>query len=150
MEEDSVIEMAPNERRKNRIVYLDSSTLLVEGLAQNLSGDQRQSTFPHTVVEMDQFKMYLPFVTEDPSLPTGSQSSATRLFGLLVSQDVRDALIGDLEERYGMIFKSRGVHAATRWFWQEVIHSFFSLAFDALKRLSGIENLVERYRRIGS
>ena len=74
----------------------------------------------------------------------------THLFRLVLSPDNRDSFIGDLEERYGAILQHEGHCAASRWFWRQVVHSFFSLAFDALKRLSALEKLIERYRRIGS
>lgn len=69
------------------------------------------------------------------------------LLRILMSQNERESFIGDLEERKRAILQHEGRRAATRWFWQEVIHSFFSLAFDALKRVSGFERL---FRRIGS
>jgi hypothetical protein len=60
---------------------------------------------------------------------------------------VGEALICDLDERYAALEQSAGRRAATRWFWREVAHSFLSLLFDALKRISGLDKL---YRRIGS
>ena len=71
----------------------------------------------------------------------------SRIFDLFMSPAHCGTFIGDLEERYGAIVQHEGSRAATIWFWLEVLHSFFSLAFDALKRISGIEKL---YRRIGS
>jgi hypothetical protein len=76
--------------------------------------------------------------------------NGARLFGFLMSKDTAGSFIGDLEERYGLILDARGRRAATRWFWRQVVHSFFSLAVDALRRLSALEKLIERYRRIGS
>ena len=72
------------------------------------------------------------------------------IFFLITSSANRESFLGDLEERFHIEVKEKGRRAATVWFWREVIHSFFSLALDALKRLSGFEKLVERYRRIGS
>jgi hypothetical protein len=57
-----------------------------------------------------------------------------------------DSLIGDIEERYVLTVKTKGRQTATRWFYREAAHSFCSLGFDALKRISGIEKL---FRRIG-
>jgi hypothetical protein len=72
-----------------------------------------------------------------------------RFILLLLSKENRDSFIGDLEERYGLILESKGRRSATVWFWREVIHSCFSLTFDAMKRVSRFEKLIERYRRIG-
>jgi hypothetical protein len=63
---------------------------------------------------------------------------AVILAKLLASNANRNSIIGDLEERYRRIAGTEGQRAASRWFWREVIHSFLSLAFDALKRISGL------------
>jgi hypothetical protein len=76
--------------------------------------------------------------------------NADGLFSLLISEANRASFIGDLEERFRIQVEEKGRRAASRWFWREVIHSFFSLAFDTLKSISGFERLIERYRRIGS
>jgi hypothetical protein len=47
-----------------------------------------------------------------------------------------DAIIGDLEERYSILLKSKGSRAATLWFWRQFGLSVFSLILEALKRLS--------------
>jgi len=65
----------------------------------------------------------------------------------LLSRQNRDSFLGDLEERYGLLLKDRGRRAANHWFYRGVFHSFLSLEFDALKRVSGLEKW---YRRIGS
>ena len=69
---------------------------------------------------------------------------------LFLQKKNRDSFIGDLEERFGIIVEEKGRRAATRWFWREIRHSFLSLTLDGLKKLSGLEKLMERYRRIGS
>lgn len=79
------------------------------------------------------------------SLPT-LPMDAIRLLSMLLSPNSRQSFIGDLEERYGLIVQKKGRHAANVWFWRELIQSLFSLALDAIKRLSGLEWL---YRRIG-
>jgi hypothetical protein len=71
----------------------------------------------------------------------------TRLFMLFMDQGSAEGLSGDLEQRYVAISKEQGHQSASRWFYRELIHSFLSLAFTALKRLSGLEKLI---RRIGS
>jgi len=71
------------------------------------------------------------------------------MFSLFKSPQECSSIIGDLQERHGLILKAEGPQAATRWFWWEVIASLFSLAVEALRMLSRIEELIERYRRIG-
>jgi|ERR1017187_987814 hypothetical protein len=73
--------------------------------------------------------------------------NTARILAVFMSEPNRDSFLGDLEERYAALTKTKGRRAASRWFWRQVVHSFFSLAFDALKRLSGLEKLL---RRIGS
>ena len=87
-----------------------------------------------------------PLHPKPPVFPEALSRLSTCL-SMLMSVQVRDAFIGDLEERYGVILKAKGRQAATIWFWRQVIHSFLSLVFDTLKRMSGLEKL---YRRIGS
>jgi hypothetical protein len=72
------------------------------------------------------------------------------ILSLFISGQRRESFIGDLEERYGTMLRNQGRRVATIWFWRESVHSFFSLAFDTLKQISGFEKLIERYRRIGS
>jgi len=81
---------------------------------------------------------------------TDASMDSAQIFSLLMSPDNCEGFIGDLEERHGEILQTKGRRAATIWFWREVALSFISLALDALKRLSGFEKLVERFRRIGS
>jgi hypothetical protein len=69
------------------------------------------------------------------------------ILSLFLSSLQLESFVGDIEERYSRIFHTHGHRAATRWFYREVIHSFLSLTYEALKRVSGIERLL---RRIGS
>jgi hypothetical protein len=71
----------------------------------------------------------------------------TRLFMLFMDQDSAEVLVGDLEERYALMRNDYGYETATFWFYREVLDSFLSLAFTALKRISRLEDLL---RRIGS
>jgi hypothetical protein len=91
---------------------------------------------------------YLYVPSKSPNLMASVAPDASLLFSIFVSQEERDAFLGDLEERFRLQVTKKGSRAATRWFWQEVIHSFFSLALNALKRLSALEKLIERYRRL--
>jgi hypothetical protein len=75
--------------------------------------------------------------------------NTARILAVFMSEPNRDSFIGDLEERFRIQVAEKGRRSASRWFWRQVVHSFFSLAFDALKRLSALEKLIERYRRIG-
>jgi len=75
-----------------------------------------------------------------------SHATLTVLFTLFLDQRTAQAVLGDLNERRTAAATKVGSASATRWFWREVVHSFLSLAFAALKRISGVEKL---YRRIG-
>ena len=78
--------------------------------------------------------------------PTPASPDIT-VFFLFLSKAKRDTLIGDLEERFGLILEREGRRTAIRWFWRQVFFTFLSLVFDGVKRLSGLEKLC---RRIGS
>jgi hypothetical protein len=71
-------------------------------------------------------------------------------FAFFTSKRNRESFIGDLEERYRAMLQQEGYRAANRWYRRQVTLSFLSFAFAALKRVSGLEKLIERYRRIGS
>lgn len=89
-----------------------------------------------------------------PTGPFGSPYMPSRralsIFAIFMPREAHDAFLGDLEERFRIQAQEKGRRSATRWFWRQVILSLFCLAFDALKRVSGLEKLIERYRRIGS
>lgn len=141
-----------------------SKALVVDGAMRQLRMAMDQPVHgdlqPHNLVVLHFDNDHISLVDID-SFDTSTASSSLTKFArppkaafrflncisMLTSIQVRDALIGDLEERYSAIVQSEGRRAATRWFWQEVSRSFFSLAFDALKRISGLDKLV---RRIGS
>jgi hypothetical protein len=142
--------MALNSGQNRRIVYLHSHQQFVGGISHGPYKYPKEGTTPYSVVEIKDFQLYLPFVAEGSSPRPGPPLNGARLFGFLMSKDTAGSFIGDLEERYGLILDARGRRAATRWFWRQVVHSFFSLAVDALRRLSALEKLIERYRRIGS
>src|ERR1019366_2414025 len=72
--------------------------------------------------------------------------SLAGILSIFLSGEKRDSFIGDVEERFRFMVNKKGRRAATIWFWREVLHSFLSLALDALKRVSGFEKLMERYR----
>jgi hypothetical protein len=138
--------MASRRGNTRKLVYLDPN-VRINGLIHDPFVSRRKGGQAYSVFEQGQFQLYLPFVTEAPRAPIALRSSAAHLLGLLMSHGQRDAFIGDLEERYGVIARAKNRRAATAWFWREVAHSLFSLAIVALKKVSGLENLL---RRIGS
>lgn len=114
----------------------------LEGMSENLEGIlEHFDRSTNRTIE----KQTLSFVSSSdrPALPF----NITLVFRLVLSPAKCEVLIGDLQERYLQLLQSDGSQRATRWFCREVVHSLFSLAFDALKRLSGLEKL---FRRIGS
>jgi hypothetical protein len=138
--------MAPNADKNSRIVYLDTHQQFAAGISHGPYMYPKKGTSPYTVVEISDFQLYLPFVAEEP-IVSRLPLDTSLLFAILMSQRMRASFIGDLEERYGLILKANSRRSATIWFWQQVILSFFSLALDAVKNLSGLEKLM---RRIGS
>jgi hypothetical protein len=65
---------------------------------------------------------------------------------LFLSRQNRNSFVGDIEERYRILLRKQGRRSATLWFWRQMVHSFLSLALDALKRISGFERLFRRIR----
>src|ERR1051326_2506643 len=81
--------------------------------------------------------------------PSGPPSLPTCMAGVLaifMCGQKRESFLGDLEERYSLLCNKKDRGSANLWLWKQVVFSFFSLALDALKRISGFEKL---YRRIG-
>jgi len=74
------------------------------------------------------------------------QRICDRLISVIASPQLAATILGDLEERFSVMARESSSRNATRWYCREVFHSLVSLAFDALKRVSGIERL---FRRIG-
>ena len=85
-----------------------------------------------------------------PRRPEPRTEKITGIFSIFMSKQSCNSFIGDLEERFRLMLNEKGRRAATLWFWREIRHSFLSLTLDGLKKLSGLEKLMERYRRIGS
>jgi hypothetical protein len=65
---------------------------------------------------------------------------------IFLCPDVSSSIVGDIKERHNVLLNSEGLRPANCGLYRQVILTFFSLAFDALKRLSGLERLL---RRIG-
>jgi len=64
------------------------------------------------------------------------------ILAVFMSEQNLESFIGDLEERYSLIFECEGRRSATVWYCGEIIRSLLSLSFESLKRLSGFEKLV--------
>jgi hypothetical protein len=69
-----------------------------------------------------------------------------RLVAMFLSPELREAVIGDLQERYGELIEESGYTRATLWFWRQIVTSLAPFAWVTLKRISGLEAI---YRRMG-
>lgn len=78
--------------------------------------------------------------------------NAEFLFYLFLDAQNCDALVGDLEERYRLIYKKFGQRRANFWYWTQAIRSVGPIVWawmkKVLKTLSGLAALLELYRRI--
>jgi hypothetical protein len=78
--------------------------------------------------------------------------NAQFLFYLFLDAKNCDALVGDLEERYKLIFKKFGASRANFWYWTQAIRSVGPIVWKwtkaVMKRLSGLAALLEIWRRI--
>jgi hypothetical protein len=82
--------------------------------------------------------------------PAPPPMDVSRILSAFLSGQNRESFIGDLEERYARIFQTDGSRSAVLWFWRELFHSLLALGLESLIRLSGVAELIARYRRIGS
>src|SRR5262249_42792715 len=82
----------------------------------------------------------VPLVHEPPF-------DATRLLSWFVSSLNCESIVGDLEERYPIVFKQKGHRSAQLWFWRQVVQSLFPLVIAAIRRASGYEKFIEFYQR---
>ena len=57
---------------------------------------------------------------------------AERLLGLTVSRDIRNRVMGDLEEMYFHRLEAKGRVRAGVWYWMQVLRSGFPMLRDAL------------------
>jgi hypothetical protein len=78
------------------------------------------------------------------------KSAVSNLVGIckvLMSANAIDSFLGDLEERYAIMYKTEGRRNAQRWLWRQIIQSLFPLVIAAIRRVSGFERLMDFFRR---
>jgi hypothetical protein len=105
---------------------------------------------PETAAHRNVSRISNLHVRNDLAHPLPSPVSVGRIFSMFVFGQNRESFVGDLEERYARIFQTEGRRSAVLWLWREIGHSLLSLGLASLKRLSGVAELIARYRRIGS
>jgi hypothetical protein len=76
--------------------------------------------------------------------------NAEFLFYLFMTPQNCDAIVGDFEERYKIIYGKFGRRRANFWYWLQVVISLRPIIATAMKKLSGLAALIEAYRRIRS
>jgi hypothetical protein len=78
--------------------------------------------------------------------------NAEFLFYIFLDPKNCDALVGDLEERYGLIRKKFGASRANFWYWTQTIRSVGPIASawlkNVLKGATGMTAVIELLRRI--
>jgi hypothetical protein len=72
-----------------------------------------------------------PGVVADSTPPQG----LSFLFYFLLDADHCDAVVGDLEERYKLIFGKFGKNKADLWYWKETIRTIGPIAWSWFKKL---------------
>jgi putative ABC transport system permease protein len=75
--------------------------------------------------------MSLPSNDGNNAPPQSPPAAALWLLERLVPEHLRDALVGDLEERYARLAHARGTRAANRWFWRETFCASRTLLYRA-------------------
>jgi hypothetical protein len=73
--------------------------------------------------------------------------NAEFLLYLIYPKEQCDPLVGDLEERYGLILQKLGERRARLWYWSQAIRSLAPLAFQAAKKLSGMGRLLDVFHK---
>lgn len=66
------------------------------------------------------------------------------IVGLACSADLREAMLGDLAERFEALVASRGGKAARAWYWRQVARSLGALAWRWGRRLMELDALLQR------
>jgi hypothetical protein len=61
--------------------------------------------------------------------------NATFLFYFFLDATTCDSLVGDLEERYRLIFSMFGKFRADLWYWKETLRSVSPIAWEWFKKL---------------
>jgi len=71
---------------------------------------------------------------------------AEKLISLFCAASMREAVLGDLAERFEDRLKSSGLPSARRWYWRQVLWSTGSFLWRGARRLVEIEELLSRIR----
>ena len=73
----------------------------------------------------------------------------TGIFSAVLTARSHESFIGDLEQRYNLLAKSKSRPFAQLWLLRQAATSLVPLVIAALKRISGYDKLIERlYRRM--
>jgi hypothetical protein len=94
--------------------------------------------------------IFCSWISGRRSSPTVPPRDARFLIFLLMPNATGDALLGDLEERFGRIAsdKTLGPRHAHYWYWFQVVISLRPLAWAFVKRISGLAVAYEAIRRL--
>jgi len=82
--------------------------------------------------------------------PLYSCNPLTMVLSLLMRTDVASSLLGDLLEKFNLELVKIGRWRAAWDFWKQLFLSLRPLASSTLKRLSGLETLIDFYQRLRS
>jgi len=93
---------------------------------------------------------YLRLTFNDSTALFATPISLGALLHLLLDKKTVNAFIGDLQERYAEKVSSSGRTEANLWYTKESTRSIVPLAWAKLRRIAGLDALVELFRRIGS
>lgn len=89
-------------------------------------------------------------VPEEPSAdsrslaPPAPPPFGEALVGLFCSRDMREAVLGDLDEKFGELAERRGCNFAKAWYWGQAARSALFFAFRWGRRLLELETILKR------
>lgn len=78
-----------------------------------------------------------------PAPPTPPPFGET-LVGLFCKRDIREAVLGDLDEKFAELTERRGVNFAKAWYWSQAARSALFFAVRWGRRLLALEAILKR------
>ncbi|MET1111792.1 MAG: permease prefix domain 2-containing transporter [Allosphingosinicella sp.] len=79
----------------------------------------------------------------EPTRPTPPRAGEM-LVGLLCKRDIREAVLGDLDEKFAELAERRGAGVAKAWYWSQAARSVLFFAVRWGRRLLALEAILKR------
>jgi hypothetical protein len=81
---------------------------------------------------------------EPAAAPPAPPTAGEALVGLFCKREMREAVLGDLDEKFAELAERRGPRIATAWYWSQAARSALFFAVRWGRRLLELETLLKR------